>query len=84
MDVIARLPDTWSGDTHDQETFLASYAEEEIQNYDTECSNHHPSLSTLRLKGLSLSKMKWGAISTNLPMDVTARLPHPGSEDTQG
>ena len=28
-------------------------------SYDTECSNHHPSLSTLRPKGLSCSMMKW-------------------------
>ena len=25
----------------------------------TQCSNHHPSLSTLRPKGLSRSMMKW-------------------------
>ena len=37
-------------------------------NYDMECTNHHPSLSTLRPKWLSHSKMKWWAIYTNLPV----------------
>ena len=30
---------------------------EQTRNYDTECWNHHPSLSTLRSKGLSSSKI---------------------------
>ena len=30
-----------------------SSADKQTRNYDTECSNHHPSLSTLRSKGLS-------------------------------
>ena len=42
-----------------QETFLAPSADKQTRNYDTECSNHHPSLSTLRPKGLSRSMMKW-------------------------
>ena len=33
-----------------------------------QCSNHHPSLSTLRSKGLSLSKMKWWAIFSDYPI----------------
>ena len=53
-----------SGDNHShpfqgQETFLAPSADNHTRNYHTECSNHHPSLSTLRSKGLSRSKMKW-------------------------
>ena len=47
-----------------------------------ECSNHHPSLSTLRSKGLSRIKMKWGA--TNLRVNAIVRLPHPRSGDNQG
>ena len=38
--------------------FLAPSADKQTCNYDTECSNHHPSLSTLGSKGLSHSKMK--------------------------
>ena len=84
MDVIVRLPDPGSGDTQGQETFLAPSAENPTRNYDIECSNHHPSLSTLRPKGLSGSKMKWCAIHTNLPMDVIVRLPNRRCGDSQG
>ena len=48
-----------SGDSQGQETILAPSADKQIPDYDIECSNHHPSLSTLKSKGLSLSKMKW-------------------------
>ena len=58
IDVIVRLPHPRSGDRQGQETFLAPSADKQTCNYDTECSNHHPSLSTLRSKGLSRSKMK--------------------------
>ena len=53
-----RLPHPWSGDSQGQETFLAPYADKQTRNYDIESSNHHLSLSTLRSKGLSRSKMK--------------------------
>ena len=33
--------------------------DEQTRKYDTECSNEHSSLSTLRSKGLSRSNMKW-------------------------
>ena len=46
-----------SGDSQGQETFLAPSADKEIRIYDTDYSNHHPSPSTLRSKGLSCSKM---------------------------
>ena len=59
IDVTVKLPHPWSGDSQGQETFLASSADKQTRNYDIECSNHHPSLSTLRPKGLSHSKMKW-------------------------
>ena len=84
MDVLVRLPHPWSGDCQGQEMFLATFADKQTCNYDIECSNHHPLLSTLRLKGLSRSKMKFCAIHTNLPVDVIVRLPHPGSGDSQG
>ena len=56
---IVRLPHPRSGDSQGKETFLAPSADKQTRNYDTGCSNHHPSLSTLRPKGLSRSKMKW-------------------------
>ena len=84
MDVIVRLPHPGSGDTPGQETFLAPSADKPTRNDDIECSNHHPSLSTLRPKGLSGSKMKWGAIPTNLSMDVIVTLPNRRCGDSQG
>ena len=59
VNAIVRLSYTRSGDRQDQETFLASPAGKQTRNHDGECSNHHPSLSTLRSKGLIRSKMKW-------------------------
>ena len=59
VNAIVRLPHPWSGDSQDQETFLVPSSDKQTRKYDTECSNHHPSLSTLRPKGLSHSKMKW-------------------------
>ena len=53
---------TFRRESQSQETFLAPSADKQTRNYGTECSNHHPSLSTLRSKGLSRSKMKWRAI----------------------
>ena len=84
MDVIVRRPHPRSGDSQGQETFSAPSADKQTPNYDIECSNHHPSPSTLRPKGLNRSKMKWWAIYTNLPVDVIVRLPHPRSGDSQG
>ena len=48
------------------------------------CSIHHPSLSTLRPKGLSSTKMKWWATYRNLAVNPKVRLPHPPSGDSQG
>ena len=84
MDVTVRLPHPGSGDSQGQQTFLPPSAEKPIRNHDIECSNHHPSLSTLSPKGLSRSKMKWWAIHTNLPMDVIVRLPHRQCGYSQG
>ena len=39
-----RLSHPQSGDSQGQETILAPPADKQTCNYDTECSNHHPSL----------------------------------------
>ena len=83
VDVIVRPPHPRSGDSQNQETFLAPSADKQTCNYHIECSNQHPSLSTLRTKGLSRSNMKWWAIYTNLPMDVIVRLRHRRSGESQ-
>ena len=41
--VIVRLTNPQSGDIHDQETFLAPSPDKWTHNYDTKCSDHHPS-----------------------------------------
>ena len=82
VDVIVRLPHPQSGDSQGQELFLARSADEETRDYDIECSNHHPSLSTQRPKELSRSNMKSWAIYRYLKMDVIVRLPHSGSGDS--
>ena len=74
VNAIGRLPQPRRGDSQGQETFLVPSADKQTHNYDTECSNHHPSLSTRRSKGLRHSKMKWCAI---------VRLPHPRRGDSQ-
>ena len=84
MNVIARPLDPRSGDSQGLDMFLATSADRQTRNYDIECSNHHPSQLSLNPKILSPSKMKWWAIYTNLPVNVTARLPHPRSRDNQG
>ena len=83
VDAIVRLPHSRSREIQDEETFLAPSADKRTRNYDIECSNHYPSLSTIRLKGLSRSKMKWRDIYTHLAVDAIARLPDPRSGDGQ-
>ena len=56
---MVKPPHPRSRDSQGQEKFLAPSAYKQIRNYDTECSNQRPSLSTLRSKGLRRSKMKW-------------------------
>ena len=58
VNAIVRLSHPRSRDSQGQETFLAASADDQTHNYDTECSNHRPSLSPLRSKGLSRNKMK--------------------------
>ena len=62
VNAIVKLPHPRSGDSQGQgqghEAFLAPSPDKQTRSHDTECSNHHPSLSTLRSKGLSRSKMK--------------------------
>ena len=86
VNAIVRLLHPCNGYSKGQETFSASSAYKQAHNYDIECSNHHPSLKTLRSKGLSCSKMKWWAIykKKNLAVNVIVSLPHPRSRDSQG
>ena len=84
MDIIVRLPHLSSGDSQGQETFIAPSVDKSTRNYDIECSNHRPSLSTLSPNGLNRSKMKWWNIYTNLLVDVIVRLPHPRCGNSQG
>ena len=71
------------GVSQGQETILAPSGDKQTHNWDTECSNHHLSQSTLRSKGLNCSKMKWWVIYKNLPLTTTVRLPHAQSGDCQ-
>ena len=68
INAIVRLPHPQSGDSQGQETFLTFPADTKTCNYDIECSNHHPSVSTQRSKawGLSCSKMAWRVIYTQI------------------
>ena len=84
VNAIVRLPHPQRGDSQGQKTFLAPSADKQTRNHDIECSNHHPSLSTVRPKGLSRSKMKWWAIYTSLPVNAIVRLSYPRSGDSQG
>ena len=59
VNAIVRLPHPRSVDRQGQETFLAPPTDNQTRNYDPDCSNHHPSISTLRSKGPSRSKIKW-------------------------
>ena len=47
----------WIVKSHDEGTFLALFVDNQSHNYDTECSNHHLSLSTLMSKGLRCTKI---------------------------
>ena len=49
---IVRLLHPRSGDSQDQEAFIATSVDNQTSNYDIECSIFHPSLSTLRSNGL--------------------------------
>ena len=66
VNAIVKLLHPRSRDSLDQEKFLALSTYKQTHNCDKESSNHHPSLSTLRWKRLSCSKMTWWAIYTNL------------------
>ena len=82
-DATVRLFHTRDGDSQSQEKFIAHFAEERTHKYDIECSNLYPSLSTLKLKGLTCSKMKWWAIYANLQVDAIVTLSIPLSGDKQ-
>ena len=59
VSVAVRLPHPQGGLSQGHETFLAPSTDKKTLNYDTESSNHDPSVSTLRSKRLISSKMKW-------------------------
>ena len=84
VNAIVRLTHLRSKDSHRQETFSAPSADKQTWNYDIECPNHCPSLSSSRSKGLSSSKIKWWATNTNLLVNVIFRLPHPLGGGSQG
>ena len=83
INAIVRPPHPRSGNSRSQATFLEPSEDKQTRHYDIEWLNHHPSLSKLRPKGLSHSKMKWWAIYINIPVDVIVTLPHPQSGDRQ-
>ena len=72
INATVRLLHFWSGDSHGQKTFLALSDYNRTHKYNKECSNHHPLLSTQRLKGLSSSKMKCWTIN----MEIYQKMPH--------
>ena len=84
MDVIVRPPHRRPRESQGHKMFLAPSADKQNRNYDIECSNHHPTPSTLRPKWLDNRKIIWLAIYTNLPKEVIVRLPHSQSGDIQG
>ena len=45
-----------------QELLLVPSADNQTCNYDTDCSNHHLSLSTLKTVEIELQEMKWWAM----------------------
>ena len=81
---VVGLPHPRRGDSLRQEAFVALPADKKTGKYDTEYWDCHLYLSTLRPKGLSLRKVKWWVIYTNLPLKAIVRLPHPRSGVTQG
>ena len=83
VNAIVTLPHPRSGDNPAQETFLAPSADNQTRNDEIQYSNHYLSILTLRLKGLTRSKIKWWAIYKNLQVGARGRLPHPRSRDSQ-
>ena len=83
VNVIVRIAHLQSKDSHGQERFWSPSAGKQICNYHREFSNHDPSLSTLRSKGFSPSKVKWWAIYTNLIVNAIVRIPHTRGRGSQ-
>ena len=84
VNVIVRLLHPQRRDSQGEETISAPSGDKQTGNYDTQCANHHSSLSMARPKALSRSKMKWWPIYKNLPVDVMVTPPHPPCRDSQG
>ena len=60
VNAIVRLAHPWSKDG--QETFLTPSVDNQTRKYDTECSNHCTSLSTLRVNEKSILR-RYAALS---------------------
>ena len=52
MDVIVRLPNTQSGYSENQATFLEPLADKKTRNYYIECWNHYPPPINPKAKGI--------------------------------
>ena len=78
VNAIVRLHHPRNGEN--QETSLAPSADNQTRNYDAEYPNNHPSLSTLKVKGIEMVSY----IYTNLTVNSRVRLSHPRSGDSQG
>ena len=83
VNAIVRLSHPQNRDSECQEMFLAPFGDRQTRNYDTECSKHHPFLSTQMTKWLRGKKIKWWTIYRNLLVKAIVRLPHPQSGDFQ-
>ena len=66
-----------------QQKFLTPSSDKQTRNHDTEYLNYHASLSVIRSKRLSQSKVKWWAIYTHLLKNATVRILHSQSGDSQ-
>ena len=77
---IVRLPHPRSRDSQGQETFLAPSSDKQTRNYDTECSNHHPSLypHTRVSSCVGLISVAW--VNEERTPDVTRVPKTPGAE----
>ena len=84
LNIIVRLRHPRSQDNQGQETFLAPSADKKTHNHNIQSSNHHSSISSLRPKGLCLSKIQWWAIYTNLQVNDIVRLRDPLNGYSQG
>ena len=86
VNIIIRQPHPENGDSQDQETLIAPTADNHICICDTECSNYHPSLSTLKVQEVELQQDEIVSyIYTQIILINTIGRPHHlRSRDIQG